>query len=540
MSTSSTSTRPSSPIDVEANKASSKKRARSSYSFVCWGHEMQHGSTACEQRFLSAGGGAFREHFCSRCRSEGVFIESSRLYMAPRERGLKNERTCGAWNECTRNVTTPWPPHRVLNQTSDCSGPTLVVVRDEVLVAPPGLVPLPMASSGTVLVKFRVGRTLTPATPLPALAFATPLPALAFTQWPAPAPAPAPAQGGQAEVAALFWPLTDFIDALSLDEQEMAGIGSFMGVATEAPPQAFPMTHAYMGPEMYAVPTHAAPVSSLSSLLSHFPAGGGNDYIAGAPSPSLDSFAGPDSIMLDAGSMSLPASPPAPLLPERAPTLLEMRKRDRGVARAVKLLSAQSLLLVVVGFCTAGGGVSLSMRWHFAAAVLLAVGMPLTLLLAIACLDVNELPKTDGHHVIACSLWALHTAQSVSEMLSHAPGDTPSSSINAAFLTWALCSCISGAQLVAASFKYVKHSQCLRCSYIWIGLLTGIGNAIHRAAGGAPFPEGLVPPPSSPAEGPNADFGNFVRVQVACLAYVCLGVSFAPAMRKRARAWVVL
>ena len=153
------------------DKAARKKRkTHTQHSFNCWGHEMSRGSTArlCGEVLLSAGGGAFREHFCSRCRSGGVLIAASRIFIAPR--GLKNRRTEGVWNECTPSATTPLPPHRVVNQTSDCTGPTLVVLRDEAPGAPlPGLIPLAASSavSGTVLVEFRVGRTLTPVFPLP-------------------------------------------------------------------------------------------------------------------------------------------------------------------------------------------------------------------------------------------------------------------------------------------------------------------------------------------------------------------------------------
>ncbi|EOD32711.1 hypothetical protein EMIHUDRAFT_230499 [Emiliania huxleyi CCMP1516] len=153
------------------DKAARKKRkTHTQHSFNCWGHEMSRGSIArlCGEVLLSAGGGAFREHFCSRCRSGGVLIAASRIFIAPR--GLKNRRTEGVWNECTPSATTPLPPHRVVNQTSDCTGPTLVVLRDEAPGAPlPGLIPLAASSavSGTVLVEFRVGRTLTPVFPLP-------------------------------------------------------------------------------------------------------------------------------------------------------------------------------------------------------------------------------------------------------------------------------------------------------------------------------------------------------------------------------------
>jgi len=168
------------PIDAEADKASSKRRKQtSSQLVVCWGYEISRKPNACERLVSISGaisGKSFRERFCSACRSRGVYIDSSRIYMAPRERSLKNAHTTGAWNfECAQSLTLPpWPPWRVVNQTSDCSGPPLVVLRDEALGALPGLVPLsPIAGAvaGTDLVEFRVGRTLRPVLPLPATAF---------------------------------------------------------------------------------------------------------------------------------------------------------------------------------------------------------------------------------------------------------------------------------------------------------------------------------------------------------------------------------
>ena len=56
------------PIDAKADKASSKRRKRTSHSVVCWGCEISRNPNACE-RLVSINGGAFREHFCSACTS---------------------------------------------------------------------------------------------------------------------------------------------------------------------------------------------------------------------------------------------------------------------------------------------------------------------------------------------------------------------------------------------------------------------------------------------------------------------------------------
>ena len=305
------------PIDAKADKASSKRRKRTSHSVVCWGYEISRNPNACERLVVSINGGAFREHFCSACRSGGVHIESSRIYMAPRERSLKNAHTTGAWNECTQNLTLPpWPPWRVVNQTSDCSGPPLVVLRDEALGALPGLVPLsPIAGAvaGTVLVEFRVGRTLTPVLPLPATAFVPAQAAVARPPPDSPAfanalvlepalPVP-PAQGARAVTG---WPLNDFVDALSLEIGEMAALRSFFEVDPRhaggggggAPPHACPPPHdAYTGREMFAPPTHAAP-GCPSSQLARASSGWLYDAsLSDTPSPQL---------------YSAPPSPPPP------------------------------------------------------------------------------------------------------------------------------------------------------------------------------------------------------------------------------------
>ena len=64
----------------------------------------------------------------------------------------------GFWNNAID--AWGWPPYRVANQTRDCKGPTLVILKDDCLGVLYGLVPLPSAASDQI--SFRVMRTLVP------------------------------------------------------------------------------------------------------------------------------------------------------------------------------------------------------------------------------------------------------------------------------------------------------------------------------------------------------------------------------------------
>ncbi|EOD29107.1 hypothetical protein EMIHUDRAFT_234022 [Emiliania huxleyi CCMP1516] len=142
------------PIDVE----------------VCWGSILSGGASVCE--VVPPKGGAFREKFCARCRQRGVLVPVTRVRVPVGTAELSNQRTAGVWNSPSRAV--PWPDYRIINQTADCTGPILVILRNECSVRLPNLAPLPDLPAITSLpwpppgfIAFRVSRTLVPMTPLP-------------------------------------------------------------------------------------------------------------------------------------------------------------------------------------------------------------------------------------------------------------------------------------------------------------------------------------------------------------------------------------
>ena len=69
---------------------------------------------------------------------------------------IANRHGRGFWNE---SPSSRLPAYRVVNQTSDCPGPTLVILKDELPGPLPGLAEAAALSSGG-WVAFRVGRTL--------------------------------------------------------------------------------------------------------------------------------------------------------------------------------------------------------------------------------------------------------------------------------------------------------------------------------------------------------------------------------------------
>ena len=71
---------------------------------------------------------------------------------------IANRHGRGFWNEPSR--ASRLPAHRVVNQTSDCSGPTLVILKDELPGPLPGLAEAAALSTSGGWVAFRVGRTL--------------------------------------------------------------------------------------------------------------------------------------------------------------------------------------------------------------------------------------------------------------------------------------------------------------------------------------------------------------------------------------------
>ena len=94
---------------------------------------------------------------------------------------IANRHGRGFWNQPSR--ASRLPAHRVVNQTSDCSGPTLVILKDELPGPLPGLAEAAALSTSGGWVAFTVGRTLRSEMALPS-AVAIPL-----------SPAPPPERG---------------------------------------------------------------------------------------------------------------------------------------------------------------------------------------------------------------------------------------------------------------------------------------------------------------------------------------------------------
>ncbi|EOD04004.1 hypothetical protein EMIHUDRAFT_250723 [Emiliania huxleyi CCMP1516] len=141
----------------------SPKRKRHQFKEMCWGDAISGGELGCEALPPNTKN-AFREHFCRRCRERGVSVPVSRVRIpvGVDSAVIVNRKTGGVWNEPTR--TSHMPAFRVVNQTADCTGAKLVVLRDESPVPLPGLAEL---SNFGDRVDFQISRTLIPVVPLP-------------------------------------------------------------------------------------------------------------------------------------------------------------------------------------------------------------------------------------------------------------------------------------------------------------------------------------------------------------------------------------
>ncbi|EOD15310.1 hypothetical protein EMIHUDRAFT_103289 [Emiliania huxleyi CCMP1516] len=150
----------------------SPKRKRHQFKEMCWGDAISGGELGCEALPPNTKN-AFREHFCRRCRERGVSVPVSRVRIpvGVDSAVIVNRKTGGVWNEPTR--TSHMPAFRVVNQTADCTGAKLVVLRDESPVPLPGLAEL---SNFGDRVDFQISRTLIPVVPLPFAHSAVPLP----------------------------------------------------------------------------------------------------------------------------------------------------------------------------------------------------------------------------------------------------------------------------------------------------------------------------------------------------------------------------
>ena len=124
---------------------------------TCWGDVVSGGTLGCEALPPPS---AFRERFCGRCRTQGVFVPASRVCVPVGEGSdeIANRHGLGFWNE--PSPSSRLPAHRVVNQTSDCSGPRLVILKDELPGPLPGLAEAAALSTSGGWVAFRVGRTL--------------------------------------------------------------------------------------------------------------------------------------------------------------------------------------------------------------------------------------------------------------------------------------------------------------------------------------------------------------------------------------------
>ena len=162
------------PPAREAASSDAPPPKRSRYTETCWGDVVSGGALGCEALPPQASRAAFSEKFCGRCRQRGVFVPASRVRM-PIGAGsgeIANSHGPGFWNE--PSPASCLPAHRVVNQTSDCSGPRLVILRDELPVPLPGLAEAAALSTSGGGVAFSVGRTLRSKVALPS-AVAIPL-----------------------------------------------------------------------------------------------------------------------------------------------------------------------------------------------------------------------------------------------------------------------------------------------------------------------------------------------------------------------------
>mmetsp|Transcript_52203 Transcript_52203/g.174285 ORF Transcript_52203/g.174285 Transcript_52203/m.174285 type:complete len:423 (+) Transcript_52203:33-1301(+) len=122
---------------------------------VCWGYLLSGSNTPTCAPVPIKARPAFRERFCTTCRAGGVQIHASRLRVVCSGRVSTNNHGGGCWNEGPD--VDGWPPHRVVNQTSNCIGPPIVILK---VATPAPLYRLGEFPHGWYT--FRVGRTLAP------------------------------------------------------------------------------------------------------------------------------------------------------------------------------------------------------------------------------------------------------------------------------------------------------------------------------------------------------------------------------------------
>ena len=94
----------------------------------CWGQQL-NSEMACSPDFVP-GRNHFKNHFCARCREHGVPIPAHRVRAVRAERRdeFENPHSAGMWSKMGT---------RLVNQTSTCVGPSLVIFRGLPADAPP-------------------------------------------------------------------------------------------------------------------------------------------------------------------------------------------------------------------------------------------------------------------------------------------------------------------------------------------------------------------------------------------------------------------
>lgn len=103
--------------------------------FGCWGNILS-GKVRCTGSDYGRKTMSFRGRFCETCMSDGVSLPTYRvraLYNPINNRVLTNTRNGGVWNVAH---VSGIPPFRVVNNTSGCSGPQLVIFHPSSSVEP--------------------------------------------------------------------------------------------------------------------------------------------------------------------------------------------------------------------------------------------------------------------------------------------------------------------------------------------------------------------------------------------------------------------
>ena len=88
----------------------------------CWGAQVSGNFQYCTPGFR-IGKGHFKNKFCLNCRTEGILVSAACIRRTRPSCKLKNEQHNGFWNYEQHHGFR----FRLINQTADCSGGTIVV-----------------------------------------------------------------------------------------------------------------------------------------------------------------------------------------------------------------------------------------------------------------------------------------------------------------------------------------------------------------------------------------------------------------------------